>query len=298
MPDSLSKRRNISLTHRQPADGEVLGWLHGRLVAAERAALGVVRKVLGLFIRDGAGTVQAGAVIWLYGSDAYLHVLWVDAPWRGQGLGAALLRAAENAAIAAGADRLYLSTMGFQGPDFYPRFGFVEQGVFDDFTWGHARHYFSKTPLVTAPAIALPAGLFLHRAEGPDDGDVRVVEDGLDAHWYLTIPQPYVEMTIEARDDAGRRIGAGLAVIDAAWLTLVDLWVEPDQRRRGTGARILAALEQAGVDAGCRWSTVMPLDHQSPEFFCRQGYQRRMRVENYLLGQGRDWLRRAIGDVG
>ncbi|MFV3127516.1 GNAT family N-acetyltransferase [Niveispirillum sp. KHB5.9] len=296
MPDSLSRHPVLSFTHRHPADGEVMGWLHGKAMAAEKAALGVERRPLGLFIRDTAGTIQAGAVIWLYASDAYMHVLWVDAPWRGKGLGAALLRAAENAAVAAGAGRLYLSTMGFQGPDYYPRYGFTAQGVFADFTWGHARHYFSKAPLATGAALPLPPGLYLHRAEAPDAADVQAVENGLDAHWYLTIPDPYTELTVEAVDGAGTRLGAALAVVDGAYLTLVDLHVEPEWRAHGIGRQLLGELEAAGAQAGCRWATVMPMDYQHPEFFLRHGYERRMRVDTYLLGQGRDWLRRAIGD--
>lgn len=296
MPDSLFRRHNLTLTHRQPADGEVMGWLHERAMAAEQAALGADRKPLGLFIRDMGGVIQAGAVVWLYGPDAYIHVLWVDAPWRGQGLGAALLVAAENAAIVAGANRLYLSTMGFQGPDFYPRYGFESQGVFADFTWGHDRHYFSKAPLVTTSPLPLPAGLFLHRAEAPDAADVAIVENGLDAHWYLTIPDPYTEITVEAVDGTGTPVAAGLAVLDGAYLTLVDLHTADDWRGKGVGRRVLMELERLGAEAGCRWATVMPMDYQSPDFFLVLGYARRMRVENYLLGQGRDWLRRAIGD--
>lgn len=296
MPDSLFRRHNLTLTHRHPADGEVAGWLHERAMTAERAALGRDRRLLGLFIRDTGGRIQAGAVLWLYGHDAYVHVLWVDAPWRGQGLGAALLRAAENAAVAAGAGRLYLSTMGFQGPDYYPRYGFDSQGVFADFTWGHDRHYFSKAPLLAGPALPLPAGLFLHRAETPDAADIQVVEDGLDAHWSLTIPDPYTELTVAARDDAGVLVAAGLAVLDGAYLTLVDLHTVPEWRGKGVGTRVLAELERLGKAASCRWATVMPLDYQCPDFFARRGYVRRMRVEPYLLGQGRDWLRRAIGD--
>ncbi|MBP7336971.1 GNAT family N-acetyltransferase [Niveispirillum sp.] len=297
MPDSLSRRSTLTFYRRHPADGDVMAWLHERAMVAERAALGMDRKPLGLFIRDMGGVIQAGAVVWLYGPDAYIHVLWVDAPWRGKGLGAALLVAAENAAIAAGANRLYLSTMGFQGPDFYPRYGFESQGVFADFTWGHDRHYFSKAPLSIAPALPLPAGLFLHRAEAPDAADIAAVENGLDAHWYLTIPDPYTELTVEAVDGGGIRVAAGLAVLDGAYLTLVDLAVVPLWRGKGLGRQVLGELERLGAEAGCRWATVMPMDYQSPGFFRHLGYARRMRVDNYLLGQGRDWLRRAIGDA-
>lgn len=296
MSDGPSRHGTLTLTPRHPADGAVIGWLHGQSVMTERTALGVERQAQGLFVRDTGGIIRAGMVLWFYGRDAYVHVLWVDLPWRGQGVGAALLRAAENAAVAAGAVRLYLSTMGFQGPGFYPRYGFAIQGVFTDFTRGHDRHYFRKEPLAAAPALPLPAGLYLHRADNPDDADVRAVENGLDAHWYLTIPDPYTETAAEVTDATGERVGAGLAVVDGAYLTLVDLHVLPGWRGQGIGRQLLAALEQAGVRAGCRWSTVMPMDYQQPDFFRRHGYARHLRVDDYLLGHGRDWLRRAIGD--
>lgn len=295
MPDSLSANP-VSLTVRHPADGEVAAWLFGQALVAERQALGIDRRTLGLFIRDADAVIQAGTVLWHYGRDAYLHVLWVDAAWRGKGLGTALLRAAENAVLAGGASRLYLSTMDFQAPDYYPRHGFVSQGVMRDFTWGRDRHYFTKDGLAAGQARTLPAGLFLHRTEAPDGADIAVVEDGLDAHWLRTIPEPYNELTVEAVDKTGQRLAAGLAVADGRHLTLVDLYVAPSWRGRGLGRQVLTGLEQAGASAGCRWSTVMPMDYQHPDFFRRHGYARHMRVDNYLLGHSRDWLRRAIGD--
>lgn len=57
MPDSLFHRHNLTLTHRHPADGAVMGWLHERAMAAEQAALGTDRKPLGLFIRDTGGAI-------------------------------------------------------------------------------------------------------------------------------------------------------------------------------------------------------------------------------------------------
>ncbi|MBJ7417643.1 MAG: GNAT family N-acetyltransferase, partial [Niveispirillum sp.] len=101
---------------------------------------------------------------------------------------------------------------------------------------------------------------------------------------------------VEAVDAGGVRVAAGLAVLDGAYLTLVDLAVVPLWRGKGLGRQVLGELERLGAEAGCRWATVMPMDYQCPDFFRAVGYARRMRVESYLLGQGRDWLRRAIGD--
>lgn len=284
----------IRIETRHPADPVLLRWLHDKVAAAERATLGTGRDDVGLFVRDAAGRIVAGLIVWLRGTDAYLHMLWVDAPWRRHGLGALLLGRAEALAAARGCTRAIVNTMGFQAPAFYPHQGYRLQGVMADFTGGHDRLYFAKDGLTEAAATTPPAGLRLDIATPPVPDDVRAVEEGLDAHWLLHIDQLYTELTVAARDGAGALLGGVMGVVDNGYFTLVDCWVEPAHRRQGLGARLLKAAEKAAAAAGCRWATACPLAFQHPGFFTAQGYAPMLHIEDYLLGHGRHWLRRPL----
>jgi len=78
-----------------------------------------------VFARDERGVVRAGAVGRRLGRYAELQQLWVDEALRGQGIGARLLAAFEEAARTQGVDRVVLDTFSFQAPAFYARYGYV-----------------------------------------------------------------------------------------------------------------------------------------------------------------------------
>ena len=99
---------------------------------------------LALAARDASGQLVGG----LYGNTAwrwlFVDLLWVDTPFRRQGLGRRLLRAAEAAARARGCTRAYLDTFDFQARPFYEREGYVVYGTQDDYPPGHRKFYLAK----------------------------------------------------------------------------------------------------------------------------------------------------------
>ena len=76
----------------------------------------------------------------------WLHVirLWVDESVRGQGIGKALMAQAEAEAIKRGCHSCYLYSGSFQAPQFYPKLGYKEFVVMQDFPVGHQRIGFMK----------------------------------------------------------------------------------------------------------------------------------------------------------
>jgi aminoglycoside 6'-N-acetyltransferase I len=99
---------------------------------------------LALAARDPSGGLVGG----LYGNTAwqwlFVDLLWVDTPFRRQGLGRRLLRAAEAAARARGCTRAFLDTFDFQARPFYEREGYVVFGTQDDYPPGHRKFYLGK----------------------------------------------------------------------------------------------------------------------------------------------------------
>ncbi|QPF75491.1 GNAT family N-acetyltransferase [Roseateles sp. DAIF2] len=99
---------------------------------------------LWLCARDGLALI-GGLVGEVYLGWLELQILWVDETRRGQGLGAALLRAGEQRARELGARYAYLDTFGWQAEAFYARQGYAPFGRLEDFPLGSARVFMRKT---------------------------------------------------------------------------------------------------------------------------------------------------------
>lgn len=85
----------------------------------------------GLFVRGEHGAIRAGLIGNLYAGWLFINLLWVHADLRRQGIGSALLAEAEQRAIAFGCHSAHLDTFSFQGPEFYPRFGYEAFGMLE-----------------------------------------------------------------------------------------------------------------------------------------------------------------------
>ena len=98
---------------------------------------------IGIFVRDDSGTVRAGLIGYVYAEWLFVNLLWVHADLRRGGIGTGLLAEAERCAVALGCHSAYLDTFSFQGPEFYPKFGYREFGRLD-YPPGHQRIFLQK----------------------------------------------------------------------------------------------------------------------------------------------------------
>ena len=100
------------------------GYADGRLVAGT--------------IQDDAGEIIAGVNGHTWGGCCEITNLWVHERHRGQGLGEAILRAAESEALRRGCQQVVLMTHSFQAPDFYERFGYERKYSIEDRPKGYS----------------------------------------------------------------------------------------------------------------------------------------------------------------
>lgn len=105
---------------------------------------------MGLFVRDEGGEIFAGLVGMTYAGWLFVADLWVHADLRRRGIGTQLLELAERRAVDLGCHSAMLDTFSFQGPAFYPRFGYKLYGALD-YPPRH-RRYFLWKPLLPAAA--------------------------------------------------------------------------------------------------------------------------------------------------
>jgi GNAT superfamily N-acetyltransferase len=101
-------------------------------------------RLLGARVRDEVGEVVAALNGYTWGACCVVEHLWVHPSQRGQGLGRALLEAAEAEAGLRGCEQVILSTHSFQSPAFYEHLGYEKQAVIRGQPKGHANIIYAK----------------------------------------------------------------------------------------------------------------------------------------------------------
>ena len=99
---------------------------------------------LAIFLKDERNAVLGGALGHVWGGWLDLDALWVAEPFRGQGYGAKLLRAAEDEARMQGCHGVFLTTFSFQAKPFYEKFGYEVVAEIPDYPQGHSHHVLTK----------------------------------------------------------------------------------------------------------------------------------------------------------
>lgn len=100
---------------------------------------------LWLAARDSDGAMIGGAVGYVGLGWLHLEALWIEPAARGLGLGAALLRQAEQRARDLGAEHAHLDTFDWQAEGFYLKQGYREFGRLHDFPRGRQRLFLQKS---------------------------------------------------------------------------------------------------------------------------------------------------------
>ena len=93
---------------------------------------------------NAAGDVIAGFSGHTWGGCCELSYVWVHERYRGQGLGRALMRAAEAQAQNRGCAQVVLLTHSFQAPAFYERLGYERRYAIEGRPKGHSNIVYVK----------------------------------------------------------------------------------------------------------------------------------------------------------
>lgn len=128
-----------------PAPGDIQ-FLDDRLYDFNMAATGIRNgELLGIFVRDATGTIEAGLSGWTWGDCCRIDKLWVREGLRGSGLGRRLVCAAEREAARRGCRLVALDSHSFQAPEFYQKLGYELWAVLDGYPSPHRQYYLRKT---------------------------------------------------------------------------------------------------------------------------------------------------------
>jgi GNAT superfamily N-acetyltransferase len=129
------------------ASGDLRAALAREINAFHARTVPHASKRFALTLHAQTGPLSAGLVGVLSWEWLFIEALWVSDRLRGQGVGRALMAAAEARAWAEGCRSAWLDT--FQAKDFYLALGYAVFGQLEDFPPGQTRHFLRKA--LTAP---------------------------------------------------------------------------------------------------------------------------------------------------
>jgi ribosomal protein S18 acetylase RimI-like enzyme len=99
---------------------------------------------LAILARDDSGMIRAGLTGFTWGGALKIEYLWVHEELRGQGYGSRMMLAAEQEAVRRDCHLAVVDTHSFQAPHFYPKLGYVQCGLVEDWPVGHTDTTFRK----------------------------------------------------------------------------------------------------------------------------------------------------------
>ena len=248
---------------------------HGRALARSDA------RPIACFVRR-QGRVVAGASGRTELQRLFVNYLWVDEPLRRQGLATTLLQRLEAAARERGCADATLETLSDEGAAWYGRRGWRVAALVPRHVGAFNRHILVK-PLAGEATTRLT----LERADQPD---VVALIDELDAYQKPLYPaeshhgidiaaltQPEVLFAV-MRNAEGLAVGIGALVLDGNGSgELKRMYVLPAWRGGGRAKALLAFLEHAGAERGCRTFRLETgiHQHEALAFYAAAGYARR-----------------------
>ena len=137
--------RPYHLVVEDDPDPRDLALLEEKLAAAAVAAVGVGdEEEFGIFVRDGADRIVAGASASVWGECCQIHTLWVDSPQRGHGLATELIAQAEATARRRGCRLVMGLTYDVLTKGFYDRLGYQTVGTIENCPAGTTTRWYCK----------------------------------------------------------------------------------------------------------------------------------------------------------
>lgn len=226
---------------------------------------------------------------------AFLADLYLEKPYRRQGLGALMLRRIERHAARLGRANIWTCTAGYEAPGFYLRHGYqLAYTLEQHFASGHAHVGFQKR--LAQPATAdgdeptLPAGLRIEHRARTDAERTRTAEGFVEHGAEFGNPRPSAERLGFVALEGESLVGCVSGLIDRVGssytgnFVLTNLFVERRARGQGLGPALLRAMERRLTQSGVRFVSATIAGYENPQFLRHQGYDERCQLERWYPG--------------
>ncbi len=125
--------------------------------------------------------------------------------------------------------------------------------------------------------------------------DVGVLENGLGEHALpFTGVYGFRPLGVFARGPDGDVRAGAVGRVNWNWLDISLVWVAPGLRHQGIGEQLMAAIENAGRERGCRYAHLDTFSYQARPFYERLGYRVFATLDDYPPGHQRFYLRKEL----
>ena len=242
-----------------------------------------------LKVADDEGRVIGGCIVNIHAwGRAVLAQLWVDTPYRRQGIGSMLIRKAEAAAKEKGCYYLCLGTTDYQARGLYEKHGFTVFTVNRDIPKGHESYSLSKRLDRPVPDYVPTnnSAAERYKAVPGSKEDAGIISSGLGTYCDQFVPDghDYIRLSKKLVDRDGNMIAAVIAGVDGDDNADIDgVWVEEPYRNRGLGSYLLGEAEREAKENGA-YVILLDACDWNAGFFFRGGYAIRGELEDYPRG--------------
>lgn len=225
-------------------------------------------------VTDREGRFLGGCVLaadeW---KTAAIYDLWVEEPYRRQGIASALMREAERKARELGCRLALIGTFDFQAKPFYDRHGYTLIAATRDYPKGH-EHYFMQKRLDRNCGEAVPSGPCRYEIRPAGEEIAEELSKKLRQYDESCVPREHAYISLSKKvTDGNGTIVAGITGGVDGWngTEIGSIWVDEPFRGQGIGSALLRAFEQEAKDCGSHLLTVDPYDWNAA-FFRKNGY--------------------------
>ena len=123
----------------------------------------------------------------------------------------------------------------------------------------------------------------------PEASDALVVDGGLDASNGAAFDDVR-PLACFLRDADGIVLGGAVGRRWGECAELQQLWVRPDLRRQGLGARLVRTFEKHAATHGCVRAYLETFSFQAPRLYRSLGYEMRHTITGYGPGIAKHWM--------
>jgi GNAT superfamily N-acetyltransferase len=128
----------------------------------------------------------------------------------------------------------------------------------------------------------------------PDASEASIVDAGLDDSNGSAFDEVR-PLACFLRDADGAVLGGAVGRRWGECAELQQLWVRPDLRRQGLGARLVHAFEQHAAAHGCCSVYLETFSFQAPRLYRALGYEMRHTIAGYAAGIEKHWMVHELG---
>ena len=135
------------------------------------------------------------------------------------------------------------------------------------------------------------------RQDDPPQQLLDTLAQGLNEHslpYTNGVPGFVDKVGVFAHDDDGELVGGGAGLVNWNWFYVSVLWVSEDLRGQGVGRQLMARLEEAAREKGCRRIHLDTLGFQAREFYEALGFRVFATLDDYPPGYQRIFLEKSL----